>query len=57
MHLTAEHCPREFTGGRGPPLGKLVDPADIAEMVGLPLGPHGGSITGQTITLCGGASL
>jgi len=40
-----------------PPLGKLVDPADIAEMVGLLLGPHGGSITGQTITICGGASL
>lgn len=40
-----------------PPLGRLVDPEDVAELVAFLLGPHGSSITGQTLTICGGASL
>lgn len=40
-----------------PALGKLVDPADVAELVAFLLGDHGSSITGQTLTICGGASL
>lgn len=40
-----------------PPLGKLVDPADVAALTGFLLGPHGRSITGQVLTVCGGASL
>lgn len=40
-----------------PALGKLVDPADVAELVAFLLGQHGSSITGQTLTICGGASL
>lgn len=40
-----------------PALGKLVDPADVAELVAFLVGRHGSSITGQTLTICGGASL
>lgn len=40
-----------------PALGKLVDPDDVAELVAFLLGRHGSSITGQTLTICGGASL
>jgi NAD(P)-dependent dehydrogenase (short-subunit alcohol dehydrogenase family) len=40
-----------------PPLGALVDPADVAALVAFVLGPHGRSITGQALVVCGGASL
>ncbi|NKX54765.1 SDR family NAD(P)-dependent oxidoreductase [Arthrobacter mobilis] len=42
---------------RIPPLGSLVDPRDVTALAGLVLGPHGKSITGQQLTICGGASL
>lgn len=40
-----------------PPLGELVDPRDVAALTAFLLGPHGRSITGQVLTVCGGASL
>lgn len=40
-----------------PPLGSLVDPADVAALVLFLGGEHGKSITGQVLTICGGASL
>lgn len=40
-----------------PPLGALVDPVDVAALVAFVLGPHGRSITGQALVVCGGASL
>lgn len=40
-----------------PPLGALVEPDDVAALTAFVLGPHGGSITGQVLTMCGGASL
>ncbi|PAU91107.1 3-oxoacyl-ACP reductase [Kocuria sp. WN036] len=40
-----------------PPLGELVDPRDVAALTGFLLGPHGRSLTGQVLTVCGGASL
>ena len=40
-----------------PPLGALVDPKDVAELVKFLIGEHGKSITGQVLTICGGASL
>lgn len=40
-----------------PPLGALVDPKDVAALVGFLAGEHGKSITGQVLTVCGGASL
>ncbi|MFB9375847.1 SDR family NAD(P)-dependent oxidoreductase [Kineococcus gynurae] len=42
---------------RVPPLGALVDPDDVAELVGFLLGRAGRSITGQAYVICGGASL
>lgn len=39
------------------PLGHLVDPDDVAALVGFLAGPHGGSITGQDYVICAGASL
>lgn len=40
-----------------PPLGKLVDPDDVGALTSFLLGTHGKSITGQVLTVCGGASL
>lgn len=40
-----------------PPIGHFIDPRDIAALVAFLLGPHAGAITGQTLTVCGGASL
>ncbi|WP_424811291.1 SDR family NAD(P)-dependent oxidoreductase [Roseococcus sp. YIM B11640] len=40
-----------------PPIGRLIDPAEVAGLVAFLLGPHGGAITGQQIVICGGASL
>ncbi len=40
-----------------PALGALVDPVDVAALVLFLGGPHGKSITGQVLTICGGASL
>lgn len=40
-----------------PPLGALVDPKDVASLVGFLVGENGKSITGQVLTICGGASL
>lgn len=38
-------------------LGKLVDPSDVAQLVEFLLGRRSSSITGQTVTICGGDSL
>lgn len=40
-----------------PPLGALVAPADIAGLTAFLLGGEGGSVTGQTLVMCAGASL
>ncbi|MEU0952945.1 SDR family oxidoreductase [Streptomyces niveus] len=40
-----------------PPLGALVTPSDVAGLTAFLLGTEGGSITGQTLVMCGGASL
>lgn len=40
-----------------PPLGALINPRDIAALVGFLVGDRGKSITGQVLTVCGGASL
>jgi NAD(P)-dependent dehydrogenase (short-subunit alcohol dehydrogenase family) len=40
-----------------PPLGKLIRPEEVAALTALLLGPDGGSITGQSIVICGGTSL
>ncbi|MEU5612414.1 SDR family NAD(P)-dependent oxidoreductase [Streptomyces sparsogenes] len=40
-----------------PPLGRLVRPEEVAGLTSFLLGPEGGATTGQTLVMCGGASL
>jgi NAD(P)-dependent dehydrogenase (short-subunit alcohol dehydrogenase family) len=40
-----------------PPLGRLIRPEEVAALTAFLLGPDGGSITGQSIVVCGGTSL
>lgn len=40
-----------------PPLGRLIQPDEIARLVAYLLGPAAAAITGQDIQICGGASL
>jgi NADP-dependent 3-hydroxy acid dehydrogenase YdfG len=48
---------RVASAPRVPPLGRLIDPAEIAELVAYLLSPAAAAITGQELTICGGASL
>ena len=40
-----------------PPLGRFVQPEEVAALAAFLLGPHGGAMTGQQLVMCGGASL
>lgn len=40
-----------------PPIGRLIQPAEIASLVAYLLSPDAAAITGQDIQVCGGASL
>ena len=40
-----------------PPLGRLVEPDEVADLVAFLLGPSGAMVTGQHWRICGGASL
>jgi 3-oxoacyl-[acyl-carrier protein] reductase len=40
-----------------PPIGRFIDPLEVAALIEFLLGREAGAITGQTITVCGGASL
>jgi NAD(P)-dependent dehydrogenase (short-subunit alcohol dehydrogenase family) len=40
-----------------PPLGRLVEPEEVASLVAYLLGPGGAMVTGQHWQICGGASL
>ncbi|WP_416971699.1 SDR family NAD(P)-dependent oxidoreductase [Streptomyces sp. 4F14] len=48
---------RAHTPPRLPPLGRLVTADEVAALTAFLLGPDGGSITGQQLVQCGGASL
>ncbi|MGD6755967.1 SDR family NAD(P)-dependent oxidoreductase [Streptomyces sp. BH105] len=48
---------RATTPPRLPPLGRLVQPSEVAALTAFLLGPQGGSVTGQQLVMCGGASL
>jgi NAD(P)-dependent dehydrogenase (short-subunit alcohol dehydrogenase family) len=40
-----------------PPLGRFVTPEEVAAYTAFIVGPDAGAITGQTLLICGGASL
>jgi NAD(P)-dependent dehydrogenase (short-subunit alcohol dehydrogenase family) len=48
---------RVSTPPKLPPMGRFIDPGEVAGLVAFLLGPDAGAITGQQIVLCGGASL
>ncbi|RYX88468.1 MAG: SDR family oxidoreductase [Comamonadaceae bacterium] len=48
---------RQAASPRVPPIGRLIQPHEIAAMVAYLLSPMAAAITGQDIQICGGASL
>lgn len=42
---------------RLPPIGRLIEPDEVAGLVSYLLGPGAGAVTGQNIAICGGSSL
>lgn len=48
---------RRSAAPRVPPLGRLIQPQEIAALVAYLLSPDAAAITGQDIHICGGASL
>lgn len=48
---------RAASAPRLPPIGRLIEPAEIASLVGYLLSPQAAAITGQDIAICGGSSL
>lgn len=48
---------RQAASPKVPPLGRLIQPKEIASLVGYLLSPMAAAITGQDIQICGGSSL
>ena len=48
---------RAGSAPRLPPIGRLIEPAEIAALVGFLLSTPAAAITGQDIAICGGSSL
>ena len=42
---------------KAPPIGRYIQPEEVAALACFLLGPMAGAITGQQIMICGGASL
>jgi len=48
---------RAASAPRLPPIGRLIEPAEIAALVAFLLSPAAAAVTGQDIAICGGSSL
>jgi 3-oxoacyl-[acyl-carrier protein] reductase len=48
---------RSGVAPRVPPIGRFVQPSEVAALVAFLLGDEAGAITGQQVVVCGGASL
>lgn len=48
---------RAASAPRLPPIGRLIQPSEIAATVAFLLSPEAAAITGQELTVCGGSSL
>jgi NAD(P)-dependent dehydrogenase (short-subunit alcohol dehydrogenase family) len=48
---------RAAAAPRLPPIGRYIQPGEVAGMVAFLLGRDGGAITGQQLVICGGSSL
>jgi NAD(P)-dependent dehydrogenase (short-subunit alcohol dehydrogenase family) len=48
---------RAATAPKLPPIGRLIQPQEVASLVLYLLGPQAAAITGQDIQICGGSSL
>ncbi|MEJ8811016.1 SDR family oxidoreductase [Variovorax ureilyticus] len=48
---------RAGSAPRLPPIGRLIEPAEIAALVAFLLSPSAAAITGQDVAICGGSSL
>lgn len=48
---------RQGTPSRMPPIGRLIQPEEVASLIAYLLSPAAAAITGQEIQICGGTSL